>query len=146
MLKLKMRAFALTFTAGVFSMLFLAGCDNPGGSGVRYDSRLVLDNGYVWVGTIDGIGIAAALKNNGTADVYVKFLWDWTDGNSADVKLHWWTARDIDKLTIIITRSFSGTYSGMFTLSENGNTLTIVNDADGEVIIFTKTPISAIGF
>ena len=136
-----MCALALAFTGVVFSMLFLTGCGDSNQSGVRYDSRLILDNGYVWVGTVEEIEIAAALKNGGTADVYIKFLSNWTGG---EAKLHWWTHPDIDKLTIIITRSHSGTYSGMFTVSESGNTLTLINDADGEVIVFTKTPLSAI--
>jgi hypothetical protein len=108
---------------------------NLPGSEIGHDSRLVLGDGYAWVGVPDeesDDNVAFILNANGTGRTFVKFD-VWTEVEP----LKWYTAGG--KIYMINTNPEDGeadTSESTYTLS--GNTLTVVED--GVTIVFTKTP------
>jgi hypothetical protein len=137
----KVCTFNKALAAVVFSTLILVGCggnNNPSGGGMSYDPQLILGDDWLWVGMAKGFGIAAALKSGGAADAYVNILgFSWTDGKSMGLAMSWHTVGD--KLTIKITGTQSHTLSGKYTVSEDGNTLVLIDNESGETVTFTKT-------
>ena len=139
----KTRLFLSVLTAAVFSTLFLVGCgndNNPSGSGggVSYDQRLILDDGWAWVGSYWGSTYAFMPKANGALEYYSQMGSSWElESEDGD---NWYTKGG----KVYIIDNYGG-YSGEFTVSANGNTVTFVEDEYGESITFTKTQINLSG-
>jgi len=101
-----------------------------------YDPRLILDDGWAWVSEEDGEGIAFVFKNDGTAEAYLK-SGVWLSNTILGTDLRWYTIGN----RIAFVNSENQTTVTMFAVLPDGNTMILVYDEDGEIIILKKTEI-----
>jgi hypothetical protein len=112
---------------------------------VGYDSRLILGDGWAWVGHDPDMGVdmAMVLKNGGAAEGYIGIgiLGEWVNMSSIGFQMSWYTGGD-KFYQILSAGNIRDTMVSTFTIS--GNTVTMV-DEDGDVITYTKTQVDLSG-
>ncbi|MCL2183070.1 MAG: hypothetical protein FWB85_06345 [Chitinispirillia bacterium] len=113
-------------------------CEDPGEIG--YDPKLITEEGQAWVNDDGFFSIAVVFKAGGSGTSYYNVLGFWL-GEDMD---GWYTIGN--KLYVIVTEEDEDgvmvTDTSISTYTVSGNTLTLIDEEEGETIVFTKKELT----